>query len=222
MTPMNPSSNREQAPGTSAVVLRLKDLRFHYPERELFTHLSADITAGVTLVRGGDGRGKTTLLRLVAGALAAHGGGLQIHGLSLQDQAQAYRRQVFWVDPRSEAFDALTPAEYADSLRGSYAGLDEQLLEELVDGLALAPEMHKQLYMLSTGSKRKVWLAAAFASGAPVTLLDTPFAALDKASAGFVLALLQEAAEHPGRAWLVADHTAPAGVRLAGAIDLGD
>lgn len=219
---MNPSPNSEQAPGNSPVILRLKNLSFHHPERELFTQLSADIPAGVTLVRGGDGRGKTTLLRLVAGALAAHGGALQIHGVSLQDQALAYRRQVFWVDPRSEAFEQLTPAEYFASQRGSYPGLDKQLLDELVDGLALAPEMHKKLYMLSTGSKRKVWLAAAFASGAAVTLLDTPFAALDKASAGFVLALLEDAASHPDRAWLVADYAAPAGVPLAGVIDLGD
>ena len=32
---------------------------------------------------------------------------------------------------------------------------------------------------LSAGTRRKVWLAGAFASGAAVTLLDEPFAALD-------------------------------------------
>jgi energy-coupling factor transporter ATP-binding protein EcfA2 len=74
--------------------------------------------------------------------------------------------------------------------------------------------------MLSTGSKRKVWLAAALASGAAVTLLDEPFAALDQASINFVLELLADATEHPTRAWVMADYTAPEGVPLAAIIDL--
>ncbi len=177
---------------------------------------------GVTLVRGGDGRGKTTLLRLLAGALPADAGRLQVNGFNLQDQPVAYRQQVFWAEPRSDAFDQMTPVEYFESLRGRHAGFDGEVLGDLVDGLALAPQMNKQLYMLSTGSKRKVWLAAAFASGAAVTLLDQPFAALDKASIGLVLELLEDAADHPARAWVIADYEAPGDVRLAGVIDLGD
>ena len=76
--------------------------------------------------------------------------------------------------------------------------------------------------MLSTGSKRKVWLAAAFASGAPVTLLDEPFAALDQASIGFVMELLQDAAQHPTRAWVLAHYEAPGEVPLAAIIELAD
>ena len=75
--------------------------------------------------------------------------------------------------------------------------------------------------MLSTGSRRKVWLAAAFASGAALTLLDQPFAALDKVSMGVITELLQEAAGHPERAWVVADYVAPPGVPLAGQAQLG-
>jgi energy-coupling factor transporter ATP-binding protein EcfA2 len=74
--------------------------------------------------------------------------------------------------------------------------------------------------MLSTGSKRKVWLAGAFASGATVTLLDEPFAALDKASIGFVMELLEEAAHHPKRAWVLAHHEAPGAVPLAAIIEV--
>ena len=58
------------------------------------------------------------------------------------------------------------------------------VLQHLIQAFELTPHLEKPLYMLSTGSKRKVWLAAAFASGAAVTLLDQPFAALDKASVG--------------------------------------
>ena len=209
---------------TSTAILEVKGLGFRYPERTLFSDWSASLSPGVTLVVGGDGRGKTTLLRLLAGELAADAGELSINGITLQTHAKEkeYRHQVFWTEPRTEAFDQMTPGHYFDVQRHAYAGFDDGVLAQCVDGLALAPELNKQLFMLSTGSKRKVWLAAAFASGAALTLLDMPYAALDKASKGFVLALLQGAAAHPTRALVVADYAAPTGVRLTGVINLGD
>jgi len=47
--------------------------------------------------------------------------------------------------------------------------------------------------MLSTGSKRKVWQAAAFASGAALNLIDDPFAGLDQGSINFVTQQLNQA-----------------------------
>lgn len=205
-----------------SAILQVDGLQFRYPQRELFTRFSVSIPAGLTLVRGGDGRGKTTLLRLLAGELAGDAGRLSINGTGLQQQPRLYHQQVFWTEPRTEAFDQMTPSGYFESQRKLFAGFDDSVLAHCVDGLSLAPEMNKQIYMLSTGSRRKVWLAAAFASGAAVTLLDMPFAALDKPSIRFVLELLQNAADRPDRACVFTDYTAPNGVRLAGIIDLGD
>lgn len=203
-------------------VLQIDGLCFHYPQRELFAQLSARIPPGVTLVRGGDGSGKTTLLRLLAGELPADAGHIQINSVAVGDSSADYRQQVFWTDPRSDALDQMTPVGYFLSLRCLYPRFDESLLGELMKGLSLAPHLDKPLYMLSTGSKRKVWLAAAFASGAAVTLLDEPFAALDKASINFVLELLKDAAVHPARAWVIAHYEPPGDVPLAAVIDLGD
>jgi energy-coupling factor transporter ATP-binding protein EcfA2 len=69
--------------------------------------------------------------------------------------------------------------------------------------------------MLSTGSRRKVALAGALASGAMVTLLDQPFVSLDAVSIQEVLDFLQAMSSHPTRAWVVADYTVPKGVDLA-------
>ena len=74
-----------------------------------------------------------------------------------------------------------------------------------IGGLSLAPHLDKTLTMLSTGTRRKVLMAAALAAEAPVTLLDQPFKALDRPSIDYLLALLAEAARHPCRAWVMAD-----------------
>ena len=194
---------------TSALI-DIQNLRFSYPGRGLFTDLSAFIKPGVTFVQGGDGRGKTTLLRLLAGDLKPGAGHLEIN------------TQVFWVDPRTQAFEQLTGNEFFESQRLAFSKFDYALVNKLVDGLDLASHINKKLYMLSTGSKRKVFIAAAFASGALVTLIDMPFAAVDKPSINFILELLHEAAEKTDRAFVVADYEAPTGVSLAGVIDLGD
>jgi len=204
------------------VVAQVRGLGFGFTKRVLFSDLSLDVPSGVTWIHGGESCGKTTLLRLLAADLVAAAGGLQVNGTALTGQGHAYRDQVFWMDPKSDAFDAITPVAYWAGVQQRYPAFDPRLLADLQNGLSLAPHQDKAMYMLSTGSKRKVWLAAAFASGAPLTLLDEPFAALDKASIHLVLELLQEAAAHPARAWVVADYVAPRGVPLAATIALGD
>lgn len=206
-------------------VLKVSGLSFGYPQQPaLFTDWSTRAPPGITLVRGGESKGKTTLLRLLAGDLKAHAGQIQVNGVALSGQSDAYLQQVFWTDPRSDAFNQINALDYLASLRAHYPAFEQPAVESLLDGLSLTEHQLKPLYMLSTGSRRKVWLAAAFASGAALTLLDDPFAALDKASIGFVMDRLKnEAAKrNTARAWLIADYAAPGPVPLAAVIDLGN
>lgn len=201
-------------------ILTALQLGFATPERTLFTSLTLHLCTGVHLVCGGEDSGKTTLLRLLAGELTAHAGTLSINGIGLNDQAATYKEQVFWVAPRSDAFDPLVVTDYFTAVQHRFPHFDTQLLSDLIEGLSLTTHLNKALYMLSAGSKRKVWLAAAFASGAAVTLMDEPFAALDMASIRFINELLVDAAQHSRRAWVIADYEAPGGLTLAGVIDL--
>lgn len=203
-------------------VLQVDGLHFQYAAQALITDFSSRVLPGVTLMRGGSGRGKSTLLRLLAGALRPNAGQLSINGICLQDEPVTYRQQVFWIEPGCNAFDQITALDYFDLQRKAFGSFTDSHLALLVEGLGLGPHLNKPLYMLSTGSKRKVWLAAGFASGAAVTLLDEPFAALDTASTAFLFTMLESAAAHPTRAWVIAHHDAPGKVPLAGLIDLGN
>ena len=201
-------------------VLQVKGLGFGWPGRPLFHDLSFDLPPGVSLVRGDDGSGKSTLLGLIAGALLPEAGTLSIQGVRLHEQHDAYRHRVFWIDPQTEAHDALAAGGYLKSLSRHYPRFDNDTFNELVDGFGLRPHLGKPMYMLSTGSRRKVWLTAAFSSGTPLTLIDQPFAALDAPSARFLRELLQDASSHTSRAWLLADHEAPEGVLLTKKIEI--
>ncbi len=194
---------------SEAPIAQVHDLCFSFPHRMLFQNWSARIPAGLTCIQGDESSGKTTLLRLLAADLPVQSGHLEIAGLGLDSDDAGYRAQVFRTDPKVELPQQITPIAWLDSLRGRYRHFNGAAIADLIERLSLGAHQHKPMYMLSTGSQRKVWLAAAFACGAPLTLIDQPFAALDKASITAVADLLREAGQESDRAWVVADYEAP-------------
>ena len=207
---------------SSLPLLQVSQLNFSYPGVPLFQNFSVAIPPGVTLVRGGDGRGKTSLLQLLGGSMTARDGVLQLDNIRLDEDSQAYRRQVFHIDPRTDAYDQMTPPQFFAAMQERFPAFDESCLPCLTGGLSLTPHLEKQLFMLSTGTKRKTYLAAAFAANARLTLLDDPFASLDRASINFVSERLNTLPGDQRQAWVVAMYEAPAGIALASTIDLGD
>ena len=205
----------------SPAVLHIDQLHFSHPQRPLFAGLSAHLPAGVSLLRGGDGSGKTTLLRLLAGELAPAQGDITLAGASLMNAHEAYRAQVFWHDPRSHALHALSARDWWASLPARHSGWQASALAAHIDGLALAAHADKPMYQLSSGSQRKVILAAGLASGAALTLVDEPLAGLDWPSMAYVQQALAALAAAPGqRAVLVAHYEPLPGVAQAQLLQL--
>lgn len=217
----NHSCHDARAPGGRALLLRAERLLLHdRTGQRLFDGLNFDIGAGLTFVRGGEQRGKSVLLRLLASAIQPEAGTLRWSAAG-----QAGAASVFLFDGDAAEADTGTSSAWLQQQSRQHAGWDWALLDELLQGFALGDHLDKGLHMLSTGSRRKLALAAAFASGASLTLLEKPFAALDARSRGLLGELLQEAAAHPARAWVLADYQLPAmlsPVDLAATLDLGD
>ena len=201
-------------------LLQGRGLTFGWPSQPLLHDLDVDIPPGLTVVRGDEGSGKTTLLRLLAGEWTPQAGSLRRTGLDITPDDATWAQQVCWFDPRSTAHDEVVVRELLARQAALHPGHAPDLLNELIDDFSLEQHLQKPMYMLSTGSQRKVWLSLSFAAQAPVTLLDQPFAALDGPSVRCVRELLEDAAEHSTRAWVVADHEAPPGLRLAADITL--
>ncbi len=201
-------------------ILQALDLTFEFPQQPVFSHFSAALPAGITYVVGGESCGKSTLLRLFAGDLTPQVGSIEVCGISSKDNLASYKQHVFWIDPRTSAHDHISPNDFFDLQRKVYPGFNDALLLDVIDGLSLSEHVSKAMYMLSAGSKRKVWLAAAFASGALITMLDEPFAALDKASINFLLERLERVAQDTNRAWVIADHEVPQNLSSVLTIDL--
>lgn len=182
-----------------APLLDIADLHFAYtPEVVVFKGWSAQVAPGLTVACGDESTGKTTLLRLLAGELLGRGQ-VTLNGAPLRPQ------DVFWQDPRA-APDNTTASAYLASQAQRWPAWDEAAAQTHVDGLSLREHLHKPFFALSTGGRRKVWLTAALASGAPLTLMDEVFAALDTPSIRYLTVALQQTAAQAPHRWLLAAH----------------
>lgn len=201
-------------------VLQVQGLGFAYPECRVFDAWSVSLPPGLALVRGDESTGKTTLLRLLAGVLVPQSGRITLQGSSLKDDPRAYAHKVFWADARADDFESFTARGWLETLPASHPRWDAKALAEHTDGFSLGGHLDKPLYALSTGSKRKVLMAGALASGAPLTLIDEPVAGLDKLSVQYLARALSSVAAQPRRLVVVAHYEALAGVPWGAVVDL--
>jgi ABC-type multidrug transport system ATPase subunit len=201
-------SNTSQASALPAL-LRSHNLSGGHSGETIVHELSFKWTPGLHWVCGDEGSGKTSLLRLLVGDLPA-----------IRGSVERPPGGVFWVDLKGGEHDQTTVQACWDQLQALHSNWQDTLAQDLIEALDMERHRHKPLFMLSTGSRRKVMLVAALASGASVTLLDQPFVSLDHVSVRVIKDFLSDAAEHPSRAWIVADYEVPEGLAPASVLDL--
>ena len=153
------------------------------------------LSPGLVAVTGDERTGKTTFLRRLSGDLPA------LPGEAAHPDAQ-------WLDLGLPTQDQHSAQQVWAALREHSPRWHAGLHQDLVDALDLDAHQNKQLFMLSTGSRRKVALVGLLACGATVTCLDQPYAALDMASIKVIRSFLHDMAEHASRSWVVADYEA--------------
>ncbi|WP_296495635.1 hypothetical protein [Rhodoferax sp.] len=73
-------------------ILQLSGVTHGLAERVLFENWCVAIPAGLSLVRGGDGSGKTRLLAMLAGDVPPVAGELTLNGVPLSTACEVYRR----------------------------------------------------------------------------------------------------------------------------------
>ena len=159
--------------------LQVRAVRLDAPGTAALEGFSAAFGAGLSLVIDAEGEAKTELLRLLAGERAPAAGTVRWRGRDVTALPAAERAsRTFWHDPRA-AWPDLSPEQWAQEQAACYPAWSVADWQAHVQGLGLNEHLHKEMFRLSTGSRRKVLLAAALASGAPLTLIDEPEAALD-------------------------------------------
>jgi len=150
----------------------------------------AHFQPGLYAITGGEGSGKTRYLR------------------QLCEASNAAAPAALWLDLALPGQDEQTALQVWQALQARCPDWNATLLHELVDALKLQEHTGKELFRLSTGTRRKVALAGLLSAGVALTCLDQPYAALDQASIRVLRSFLHDMADHPQRTWVVADYEA--------------
>ena len=182
-----------------AALLQTTGLACERGERRLFEGLNLQLHAGsVTWLRGRNGRGKTSLLRLLAGLASPAAGEIHILGQPLRQAGALWRRHWVYIGHQNALKDDLSATE-ALAFLAQLHGLDASpaALQQALRRMGVANRQHAPVRTLSQGQRRRIALARlALSAHAAVWLLDEPFDALD---ADGVVALNSLITEHAAR-----------------------
>ncbi|WP_018411116.1 cytochrome c biogenesis heme-transporting ATPase CcmA [Methyloversatilis thermotolerans] len=151
----------------------------------LFAGLDLAVRPGELLqVAGGNGTGKTSLLRILCGLSEAEAGELMWRARPVREVRDDWKAGLLYLGHRNAVKDDFTPLE---NLRFSAAIAGEALdadraLRALVD-IGLRTRLDVATRNLSQGQRRRVALARLLCgTRAALWLLDEPFTALDAAA----------------------------------------
>ncbi|HEV8646276.1 MAG TPA: cytochrome c biogenesis heme-transporting ATPase CcmA, partial [Burkholderiales bacterium] len=169
--------------------------------RRLFRDLSFRLEAHQALrVRGENGSGKTSLLRIVAGLSPAESGSVSWNKGNIRALGEDYLRDLLFLGHSNGLKDDLSPVEnlrYALVLAG--VGADDPALRAALAEQGLTAVADLPVKLLSQGQKRRVALARlSFSAQKPLWILDEPFIALDAASVGRLARTITEQLQRGG------------------------
>lgn len=193
--------------------LSLQNFRFGYtPDEQVIDIRGMDFSsAEITVLLGGNGTGKTTLLKLIAGILKHQEGTLVWDAAEkLSQQNTLYVHQVPYLlnGTVEQHMKCLLPEL-------NHTGTEE--IEFLLKRLGLEGFAKRSISKLSGGERKRAALACALAAGRPVLLMDEPTAHMDKAG----IALLESAVmklREAGALVIMATHNREFAYRLADSI----
>ena len=200
-------------------LLSVDALDFGYPQCNVFQGFSLRCNAGLILLCGDESTGKTTLLRLLAGELAAQKGRVAVGGVDAVQEPERYSAQVL-DRPRSDALNTTTAQAWLDAPPPSIRAGMRTLWRCTLQALRWQSIWPNLFMRCPPALGAKVCMAAALASGAPLTLIDDPIAGLDKPSVTYLTQALNSCADEPERVVVVAHHAPLPGVRWAHRVDL--
>jgi phospholipid/cholesterol/gamma-HCH transport system ATP-binding protein len=198
------------------VAVEMKSVSFGYDRRRLvLTGIDMTIPRGkLVAIMGGSGCGKTTILRLIGGALRAQAGKVIVAGQNVaeldRDALFALRRRIGMLFQFGALFTDLSVFENVAFPMREHTKLPDELVRDLVlmklNAVGLRGAANLRPSELSGGMARRVALARAIALDPMLVMYDEPFAGLDPISLGVIGQLIRKLNDALGITSVVVTH----------------
>jgi phospholipid/cholesterol/gamma-HCH transport system ATP-binding protein len=197
------------------LVVDIRNLVYRVAERTVFDGVNITIARGqVTAIMGPSGVGKTTLLRLITGQVAANSGSIVVAGQELQALPvaglYALRRRMGMLFQNDALLTDLSVYENVAFQLRELTDLPERLIRQLVliklQAVGLRGACTLMPNELSGGMARRVALARAIVMDPELLIYDEPFVGLDPVSLGVILRLIRRLNDALGLTSIIVSH----------------
>jgi phospholipid/cholesterol/gamma-HCH transport system ATP-binding protein len=196
-------------------LVEVDDVHFAYDSRPILKGVNLDIRRGqVVAIMGLSGCGKTTLLRLIGGALRPTVGEVRIGGRAVaklsHDERYVLRRKMGMMFQFGALFTDMSCYDNVAFPMREHTDLPEELIEDLVliklQAVGLRGAHRLMPSELSGGMARRVALARTTALDPMLIMYDEPFAGLDPVSMGVIGKLIRHMNDSLGATSIIVTH----------------
>lgn len=186
-------------------ILHLSNIIKAYHDTVVLDIPSLELSYGVYWLLGGNGAGKTTSMKVMAGLIPFKGDILLDGKVSCNKQPVQYRKLVNYAEA-----EPLYPGFVTGSdLVGLYVktkGEGYKEMQKMIDLLGVSSFIHQPVSSYSSGMLKKVSLLLAFAGRPKVILLDEPLITLDTQSLPLLYTLVEEFHQQYGVTFCITSH----------------
>ncbi|GGG78494.1 energy-coupling factor ABC transporter ATP-binding protein [Corynebacterium pelargi] len=203
-------------------MLSAESVSFHRDQRQILQDVSLDIRPGERVgLLGANGVGKSTLMRILAGAWQPSSGRVLVDASEVtynrkgRDRVRS-RVQMVLQEPDDQIFATSVAADvsYGPINLGLSEAVVRERVDEALDATGISHLREHVPHQLSFGQRKRVALAGALAMHPGVLLLDEPTAGLDPRGTRQLLDVLEKKSE-AGTALLFSTHDVNVAALLA-------
>jgi phospholipid/cholesterol/gamma-HCH transport system ATP-binding protein len=206
----------ESAANSKANLVEVENVTFGYDRvRTILKDIDMVVPRGkVVAIMGGSGCGKTTLLRLIGGALSPSRGEVRVDGISVgqlnHEDLFKIRRRMGMLFQFGALFSDMSVLDNVAFQIREHTSLPEQVIRDLslmkLQAVGLRGAADLMPSELSGGMARRVALARSIALDPMLMMYDEPFAGLDPLSLGVVGQLIRRLNDTLGATSIIVTH----------------
>lgn len=199
-------------------------VRMAFGSRVVFEQLSCEFPRGkITVILGGSGSGKSTMLRMIGGLVQPQAGRVVVDGedvTKLSDRKlYAVRHKLGMMFQGGALLDSFTVFDNLALPLREHTRMTEHEIESVIHEAITAVGLRNVDALLpgqlSGGMAKRVALARAIVRRPAILLCDEPFSGLDPASTKRIESLLRRINEESGMTMIVVSHHIASTMRMA-------
>lgn len=195
--------------------LTIKKLIKRYGNNTILEFDEWKVSKGCYWIRGGNGTGKTTLFKILAGQIPFTGM-VNYDGTYLHKAPVEYKSRISYAEAEPRYPEYLTGNDLLDYVL-SIRKADRSTAAAITDLFRMTTFMGNKVGSYSSGMLKKLSLILAFTGPADLYMLDEPLITIDQEAATILYQLIN-LGEKAGKTILISSHQEidPAGLSLSG------